>query len=171
MGERKYLEEGSWAGHHVRYLMASGFVQPGDTVLDAACGIGYGSEMFRNRDVNYFGVDYSYSTLEFKDESWRTFIEADLTEWVPDFEFDVFVSFETIEHLPDYQNLLDIARMAKRWILMSVPIVPTKHMNPWHLHDFAQGELPTYVEDGNWKLFDAFQQPSEFSEIYVFSNS
>jgi SAM-dependent methyltransferase len=169
MGERKHLDEDAWSGHHVRYLMASGFVAPGDTVLDAACGIGYGSEMFRHRGISYVGVDQSFDTIAFEQESWRKFVHADLTSWSPDFDFDVFVSFETIEHVPDYSNLINIARNAKKWMLMSVPIVPTKHMNPWHLHDFAPGELPNYVVNDEWELFDAFQQPSEFSEIYVFS--
>jgi hypothetical protein len=33
------------AGHEARYALAAGFLRPGDVVVDAACGIGYGALM------------------------------------------------------------------------------------------------------------------------------
>jgi trans-aconitate methyltransferase len=149
----------------IRYRLAAGFTEPGDTVLDAACGVGYGAEVFQRFPVHYIGVDKEPISQSVKD---CQFIQADLTEWEPDFEFDIGVSFETIEHLSLYEHLLSVLKQAKRWMIVSVPVVPTKHVNPFHLHDFQPQELPNLVADDKWEYYQYLGQPTEFSEIYVF---
>lgn len=151
--------------HQARYALASGFAGPGDVVLDAACGIGYGATFF---DVaRYVGVDYD---PDIDPQFGVEFIQADLTEWTPDFEFDVAISFETVEHLPQYKHFLRQLGKAKKWVIMSVPIIPTVGINPWHKHDFAPGQLAAIFLKGqrDWELFETFSQPSEVSEIYIF---
>jgi SAM-dependent methyltransferase len=173
MGERMSVEEinissSSAYGHKARYHLAAGYLRENDCVLDAACGIGYGADILsNNKEIYYYGVDREISTLVV-DNINRTFIRADLLTWEPEFEFDVFVGYETVEHLQDYSNYLQVAKKAKRLIFLSVPVIPTKHMNPWHLHDFEPGELVRIVEDKNWNCIQALGQPSEFSEIYIF---
>lgn len=156
-------------GHEFRYHLASGLVSPNDVVLDAACGGGYGAEILQaHGDVQYRGVDRDLSALWISPKENRQFIQADLMTWIPNFEFDVFVGFETIEHLPDYFPYIAMSKQAKRWIVVSVPVVPTVGINPWHLHDFVPGQLVSYYEDQNWRLFQSVGQPSEVSEIYLF---
>jgi cyclopropane fatty-acyl-phospholipid synthase-like methyltransferase len=161
-------------GHLFRYHLASGFVSPGDTVFDAACGVGYGSAVLIKGPAltagsRYIGVDVFKSPEldEFANESVR-FVIADLSDYHPDFEFDVFVGFETVEHLTDYAAYLDMAKKSRKWMLLSVPVIPTKHQNIYHKHDFVRGELPAKIVDRNWRLFQTLDQPSEVSEIYVF---
>jgi hypothetical protein len=169
MGERKYLSEQDWYGHHFRYRLASGFTERGDVILDAACGIGYGSQFFDGLDRRYFGVDKDADEIVcFRGEN-RTFLERDLDVWRPNFSYDLFVSFETIEHVKDYSNIINVAHAAKKWIAVSVPVIPTKHINEWHLHDFEPGELPGLIINDEWELYQAISQPSEFSEVYIFS--
>lgn len=151
-------------GHEFRYRLAAGYLEPGDRVLDAACGTGYGRDILTGHgDVLYTGVDREPVARPGR------FIQADLTDWTPAFEFDVFVGFETIEHLADPGHYLDIARQARRTILLSVPVVPTAHTNPFHLRDYAPGELATMVARDGWRLVQQVGQPSELAEIYVFS--
>jgi 2-polyprenyl-3-methyl-5-hydroxy-6-metoxy-1,4-benzoquinol methylase len=153
-------------GHRLRYHLAAGFLERGDVVLDAACGIGYGAEILTARGgVTYVGIDKSTEYCEGP----GTFVAADLNT-VADFhvEFDVFVGFETIEHLTDYTNYVALAKKATRCILVSAPIVPTKHINPFHLHDFNRGDLVALFADDDWRHFATFDQPSEVSEVVVF---
>lgn len=172
MGERMGPDEmvgSSLMGHLTRYRLAAGFLEPDDTVLDAACGTGYGSDVLLQRgDIEYWGVDRTLDELIVGARHNRRFLRGDLTTWQPTFDFDVFVGFETVEHLTNYDHYLRVAKRASRLILLSVPVIPTVHMNPWHLHDFEPGELPRYVEDEDWQLMQALGQPSEFSEIYIF---
>jgi Methyltransferase domain len=150
--------ESSWRGHTFRYRLAAGFARPGDTVVDAACGSGYGAEFFEG--IEYVGVD--------NDPGLEPTIVANLGEWQPDFDFDVFVGFETLEHLPDYGAYVQAAKQAKRWIVLSTPVVPTTHLNPFHHHNFAPGELASIFIDDQWSYYQSVLQPSELSEICIF---
>jgi ubiquinone/menaquinone biosynthesis C-methylase UbiE len=50
------------AGHEARYALAAGLLRPGDVVVDAACGIGYGALILdAHDDVTYYGVDRDIS--------------------------------------------------------------------------------------------------------------
>lgn len=115
--------------HEYRYKLAGKYTQDGDTVVDMACGIGYGKEFLKGK---YIGVDR---------EPLCGNIVADLNTWKPDFEFDVAISFETLEHLKNYQNLVEILKKAKKYIIYSSPIIPTRHINKYHLQDFTYKQL------------------------------
>lgn len=160
-------------GHEFRYRLAAGFLDVGDVVLDAACGTGYGAPLLQARGgVLYVGVDVDLSDLEVERSRGRDFVEVDLTD--PEVHrrvsspFDVFVGFETMEHLSDWRPWVDLAKRAGSWVLVSVPVVPTVGQNPHHLHDFEPGEVPGYFEDECWATWQVLPQPSEFSEVYVF---
>jgi hypothetical protein len=161
------------AGHEARYALAAGFLRPGDVVVDAACGIGYGALVLdAHGDVTYHGVDRDTSVIAVDEHPRRMFIQADLRTWQPPFEFDVAVGFETIEHLDDYRTYMEWIRRARRYIIVSVPIIPTKHDNVFHVHDFERDDVVRLVtHDDEWRLFQYFDQPWEHSCVYVFSRS
>ena len=155
-------------GHEARYLIAHGLTIPGDTVLDAACGTGYGATILapHGSGVHYFGIDIKPVSAHTCPT--HRFVNVDLQEQMTPIPFDVAVSFETIEHLPDYLPLIATLKSARRWIIASVPIVPTVGVNPFHRHDFVPGQLAELFVDDEWELFQTVQQPSEVSEIGVF---
>lgn len=156
-------------GHLFRYHLAMGFTSPDDVVLDAACGIGYAS-MILPSDVQYVGVDIFQNHEQPELIAPHQIIKADLNEWQVFFDVDVAISFETIEHVANYQNLLDQLKQANKWIIASVPVVDTTSFNEFHLHDFKPGDLVDLIQDDRWQHFQTVQQPSELSEISVFKN-
>jgi SAM-dependent methyltransferase len=167
--QRIHADSAGVDGHRFRYHLAAGFLERGDRVLDAACGIGYGAEILQARGgVTYTGVDWDLSEVAVAGGIGRRFVEADLRVWVPDEGFDVFVGFETIEHLSSYEHYLVVAKQARRRLLLSTPVVPTTHLNPHHAHNFAPGQLAAMVVDTDWTLLQSVLQPAELSEIYVF---
>lgn len=155
-------------GHDFRYRLAAGFISRNDCVVDAACGSGYGLSLLDMPDVDYYGADY-WMPIDFSVEGDGVWLDVDLESWEPSpsFLFDVFLGFETIEHLHDYTAYLALAKNARKWIIMSVPVVPTVGVNPYHHHDFVPGQLQALLEDENWEHYQTVQQPSEFSEIVV----
>lgn len=162
-------------GHEFRYRLAKGFVGGYTTVIDVACGSAYGAPILATSSdrVHYVGVDKTITTDP--NEWWMAttppftrLVQAHLESWIPDVPFDVAVCFETIEHLDDYSFLLFNLKKARKWVLISVPVVPTVGINPWHVHDFKPGEMVDIFEDDDWRLYQMVQQPSEVSEIYVF---
>jgi len=170
-------------GHEFRYRLAAGFIERGDTVLDAACGTGYGYQVLRDLGSlgDYIGVDrlpkeevevpFSrtdlHRTIAILVGMGVEYLDEDLTTWFPSWDFDVFLGFETIEHLLNYRNYIDIAHQAGKWVILSTPVVPTLHLNPHHVHDFASGDLQKLFEDEEWEHYQTVQQPSELSEITI----
>ncbi len=95
--------------HVARYAWARQFVRPGDRVLDAACGLGYGSAILADATLadSVVGVDVDedairYATDHYARDRRRLNFETRNLSTVSDWSrasFDVIVSFETLEHL------------------------------------------------------------------------
>ena len=135
--------ENQWTLHRYRYALAAGYVQPGDTVLDAACGTGYGKEILGAHA--WIGVDREAPSVEGARAE-------DFNSWEPDFDYDIFVGLETIEHIPSLDAYVAMAKRAKRTIILSKPVIPTAHFNPWHVHDFTQASIESLFVDGQWSV-------------------
>jgi SAM-dependent methyltransferase len=92
--------------HMQRYVFFRS-LYAGKTVIDAACGTGYGSDFIaRNSALRVLGLDVSKEALNFARTNYRSpntvFKEFDCLKINEAGEkCDLVVSFETIEHLPD----------------------------------------------------------------------
>ena len=90
--------------HWHRYVVARRFCE-GKTVLDVACGEGYGSDMLAAAAGHVTGVDISvdavaHATSQYGGRENLEFIQGDCEKLpLPDDSVDVAVSLETIEHL------------------------------------------------------------------------
>ena len=129
-------------------------------VADAACGNGYGAAMMAGSAASVDGFDLSEQAVEEARErygaSGAVFTAADILALPrPDACYDAFVSFETIEHLPDTDAYLrEIRRVLKpggtfycstpnRLITNPGTSITDKPYNPWHLREFSPAELET----------------------------
>jgi hypothetical protein len=145
-----------WALHRYRYEVAAQFTRDSDVVLDAACGIGYGRDILAGE---WIGAD--------KDPPARPdALTVDLCTWEPEFDYDVFVGLETIEHLADYGAYVAAAKRARRTIVISTPIIPTVHFNPYHLHDFTTESLESLFSDWEVIHYEAQVDPVLGYETY-----
>ena len=152
-----------WNLHVCRYRFAGGFTDDDDTVVDAACGTGYGSEYLRGA---YVGVDQVRSDRPLRPGARR--VVADLHRWEPDFDYDVWIGLETIEHLPVIDHYIEMAKRAKRWIIVSTPIIPTTHFNHYHVRDFTEPEVVDLFADEHWTLFDVLHQQAAIYGLFAF---
>lgn len=131
-----------WLGHSFRYLLARGFVLPGETVLDAACGVGYGANILAKNAKMVYAIDGDPEALtvarrhyDATNVCWQ---QSDLDERDELPLVDVAVSFETIEHLEDPGHLVSSLReAAARLIILSAPVIPTVGINKHHKHDIS----------------------------------
>lgn len=115
--------------HLHRYSMALELIKPGMTVLDAACGEGYGTNLISGYAEKVFGVDISKEAVEHAREKYQKknihFIEASAVK-IPldDKSIDLIISFETLEHLFEQEKLiLEFKRLLKKdgIIIISTP--------------------------------------------------
>lgn len=143
--------------HLARYALARRHVREGAMVLDAACGLGYGSAILaagtsaaRVLGVDLAGWAIEYARLHYGSTDPRLeFRQGDVTNlgFLNDASIDLVVSFETLEHLPNPdQALQEFARILKPGgvFIGSVPNLWVDEQGrnpvPYHLHvyDYAQ---------------------------------
>ena len=144
--------------HLARYAWAAGFVRPNDVVLDAACGMGYGSVILRfgSRCRQVLGLDSSRRAVDYARTVYGAmapqveFRVATLPglEFIADNSLDCVVSFETLEHLADPAAFLaEVLRTLKPGgrFLCSVPnrwVDETgRDPSPHHLQTFDLSSL------------------------------
>ncbi len=158
---KERLRAGQWVPpwlrhqHEARYEWACGWAK-GATVLDAACGTGYGSRrLLDGGAARVIAMDISLEAL--LEGAWsgmRTLACGSATSLpFPDAAFDLFVSLETIEHIQDdAAYLAEAARVLKRngTFICSTPnrelLNPGRSLrdrpfNPFHVREYTAGEL------------------------------
>lgn len=158
-GER-YLPTLDWPEvafeHWHRYLHATELVS-GKSVLDIACGEGYGSFTLAGRAGSVVGVDISRDAIQratsryFRDN--LTFLTGSCVK-VPiegRAVFDIIVSFETLEHLSSLEQKMFLAEMKRLLKPGGLFIVSTPnkllysdlpgHCNDYHIKEFYVGEF------------------------------
>lgn len=106
-------------GHQARYYWALQHVSPGELVLDAACGNGYGSRILAVGGARVVAIDVAADAIAFAKHYYGheqiTHVVASLddagTEAVIQKHgpFDRVVSFETVEHVHDAARLIRAA--------------------------------------------------------------
>lgn len=159
------------AEHIQRYKSVLKLVQ-GKKVLDAACGVGYGTALMASVAEEVTGIDISceavqYAKKRYSDIGNVSYLEASIAELpFPDKTFDIIISFETIEHVNEaIQNsfLKEIRRCLKDdgILVMSTPDKRTYSDIPNFNNEFHIKEF--YFDD-----FDIFlRHEFEYVEHYL----
>jgi len=156
--ERHLNEEVTpWTGEHLhRYFEAKKYVTAGNTVLDLACGSGYGTDILSQvKDTTIYGGDIQADVIAACSNDWATnkalhFEVMDATGLrFNDSFFDKIVSLETIEHLTAYKKMVsEFARVVKAdgTVIISTPNIKVSSpngivVNPYHTQEFTYDEL------------------------------
>lgn len=139
--------------HLERYEWAAKLLT-GNMVANAACGTNYGTPILQAK-VPYrrvVGFDRSVAALMTnKSGEWKLIDDLHDETFVG---FDSVVSLETIEHLErPWEWIAGLAPNVKELIL-SVPVIPTKHANKFHLHDFTAMQITARIYMLGWRITD-----------------
>jgi len=164
------LETGTaqYFDHIRRYLFAQQFVQK-KTVLDVACGTGYGSNILRlGRARQVISIDISPAALRYASRQWgvRGLLQADAT-CLPlrSGIIDVIVSFETLEHLAAPDSFLSEAARLLRpagTLILSTPnramaspgsLIP---FSPYHTFEPTLPELELLLKNAGWQIVELY---------------
>ena len=145
-----------WWGEHVhRYNEALLYIEPGDIVLDLACGTGFGTDIIAGKTrgkviggdiaieaINECRNRWQRSNLEFK------VLDGTKLEFA-DHYFNKIVSFETIEHTTQYRQMIaEFARVLAPGgqLILSTPNINVSSpdgviKNPFHTQELNYDEL------------------------------
>lgn len=149
-------EPGVDAVHLKRYDFAAPFCA-GRRVLDAACGVGYGSARLAEAAADVVGVDVSVEAITYAQSHYAaanvSFAAMDVAALgFDDATFDVVCSFETIEHVEDPGSVLaEFARVLNEdgVLVISTPQVGRTTRtpeNPYHRIEFARNDFEMLMQ-------------------------
>lgn len=138
--DKAYTDGGSGGKYHASYkqspyfpiwdMIIKNWIEPYSVLCDYGCGVGQFAEMVADQQIKttYFGYDFSPVAINMatkKRIEHSLFFVRDLTS-PPHIELtrimDVFIILETLEHLPDDQDIKLIASIPEgKKIIFSVP--------------------------------------------------
>lgn len=154
-------------------------------VLDAACGSGYGSFEISKYAKSITGIDISNDSIEYAKNNYKAenlnFNVASVTEMpFENHHFDVVVSFETIEHITEKQQLLfleQIKRVLKKDGILVIS-TPDKlnysdkknYKNEFHIKEFYEKEYFDFLVSF-FKNVEFYYQTQEICNLIYAKNS
>jgi SAM-dependent methyltransferase len=123
-------------------------------VLDAGCGAGYGTNVLAADAAQAVGIDIAHEAVRSAADEYHKAIWAAASAAQLPFQqasFDLIVSFEVIEHISDWRELLTEARRVLAPGGLFIVSTPNKSFyaqaraqsgpNPYHEHEFEYGEF------------------------------
>jgi 2-polyprenyl-3-methyl-5-hydroxy-6-metoxy-1,4-benzoquinol methylase len=141
------------------------------TILDCACGVGYGSNMLANElNTKVLGVDIDAGAIEHANLHYKSALNqytlADAKSY--DFgvaEFDAVISFETIEHIDFDQALINKFYQALKpggRFICSTPneeVMPfDKHKFPFHIKHYTNSEIVELLTKAGFNNIEIYAQ-------------
>lgn len=148
--------------HTSRYLLARAYCS-GKKVLDVSCGEGYGSYLMAKHwgaravdgvDLSAEAIDRARQQFQVPEITWWVHDALRLTEVLTPASYDLVVSLETIEHLPDPGLFLDQIKALLKPDGVAIISCPNDHWyypdetqsNPFHLRKFTFSEFSELIE-------------------------
>ena len=165
--------------HIERYEFAQRHLLAG-SVLDLACGSGYGTSILAQAKgiESAMGVDISELAVVYAKERYGspkvTFACSNAMDFRHGVLFETVVSLETVEHLDNprlvFRHLISLVAPGGRFIV-SAPITPSVDANPYHAVNFSERAfLQLGTENGLVEL-DRMYQVQHYSPMAVLKRS
>jgi SAM-dependent methyltransferase len=147
-----------WGEHVARYVIALPYVES-KTVLDIACGTGYGLALLKTTALHVTGVDVDIEAVNEArsecDERASVILGDGLRLPFADESFDAITSFETLEHIHERGSFLSELKRVLKFdgrLILSTPNahytkpVNGKPSNPFHIFEYTPPELRAELE-------------------------
>ena len=155
--------------HLDRYRFACEFTE-GKKVIDCASGTGYGANVIKNlgRADSVVGVEIDNAAVEYATKNYSNddikFINGSILDLpFEDNTFDIFTSFETLEHIEDEQKqFCEVKRVLKKgglYILSTPNDWKTDSINPHHVRKYTYEKLKKILPE-HFEIIKIYNQNS-----------
>lgn len=159
-----------------RYKIINNNLASNSKVLDIGCGGGYFFNVWKDKNIEYYGIDYNQYFVDYCTNKGLKVKKCDISsEKLPfdDNSFDFIYCSHVIEHLLSNQQIFfvkEIARVLKKWGKL-VLFAPTPyHWYFWndetHQRPCTHWQLSHLIGNFNLKVIEA-----KYSNTRFFSNS
>jgi 2-polyprenyl-3-methyl-5-hydroxy-6-metoxy-1,4-benzoquinol methylase len=158
--------------HIARYHFAAGHCR-GQRVLDVATGTGYGANILRRQGATeVVAVDREQGALDYAAQRYGTdglrWLNGDAYQLPFKQEFDVVISFETIEHLKDPERFVrECKRVLKPgglYIVSTPENVGGPYCSDFHEFEYTREEFRTVLKK-QFSTVELFGQRRELSMV------
>ncbi len=164
--------------HRARYEFIRDYIKDGFKILDAACGIGYGSYIIKNgKKIRVLGLDIDNGAVAYANEYYKIegidFLQADILKAdLSNSLFDIIICFETLEHVENdkkllnkFYNLLENDGM----LMLSTPNqlnMPFSKLSfPFHVKHYEPQSLVLLLEESGFCIEEVFSQPNGYTDV------
>lgn len=163
--------------HQDRYDFVCNYVN-NKNVLDIACGSGFGSYLMATKGnaKSIVSVDLDPDALRYAAHRHNhdniSHICEDATKFNSEKKFDVIVSFETIEHIPNYSDFvknLNNLLIENGTLVISTPInkkTTTELRNPYHVIEWSFEDFHNLFKD-KFKIEAIYLQNAAFTKNHI----
>lgn len=144
-------------------------------MLDAGCGVGYGSKMLYDAGAKVTGIDLEAEAIEYAKQHYPgpSYHVKDVTGPEGQYAgYDWVVCFELIEHLPDPVEALKCFRAAGHLIVSTpneehFPFRPDSYIGDEfpHLRHYTPAELDQLLKDTGWEVAGRYCQAQKRSMV------
>ncbi len=165
-----------WYEHYHRYAFAQNLVA-GKNVLDIASGEGYGSAILANKARSVIGMDIDSASIAHAQNKYQHqnlhYQQASCLDIPLDNEsIDVIVSFETLEHLAEHEQMLaEFNRVLKTDGILLISTPDKKHYsdatgfsNEYHVKELYKQEFKELL-DKHWQQQIWYAQALSFNSL------
>ncbi|MBA1141746.1 class I SAM-dependent methyltransferase [Mesorhizobium neociceri] len=175
-GERQVAStlEGIRRDHVARYEFAAKQVSKRGSIVDLACGVGYGCAILADAGHSVVGIDRSQAAIDYGKAHFRrgkvALLAADVMDVAgyTDNAFAAAVCFETIEHLADPLPMLKALHAVAPKLIASVPneaVFPHRGRILHHHRHYTRAEFAELLESAGWRITGWFGQAGPESEV------
>ncbi len=173
------IEDDELAIEHIQRYYSILHVVKGKTVLDIACGDGYGTEILSKEAEKVIGIDIDSVTIQkakekYKNENLDYIVGNVINIPLSNHSIDIVISFETIEHVEEKQQKLfldEIKRVLKKdgILVISTPnktIYSDRYQyhNKWHKKEFYKKEFEEFLQK-EFKYLEFYCQYDEVVNV------
>lgn len=168
-GERQVQEnvDGIRYDHKARYDFVCAREKE-TTILDAACGVGYGAYLLLQNSNEVTAIDQDEETLLYAEKHYPgvRYLKSDLNNPLELPTAEVTVCFETIEHLRTPKNFL--ANLKSKRLYASVPNQEGFPWNPsyeFHFRHYTKKEFEILLNSCGWVVVEWLAQRTDYSDV------
>lgn len=157
--------------HIERYRFAAERLKD-KTIIDCACGIGYGSKLLAEKNTHVKAVDIDQEAIDYGKKHYfhdrLSYVVADASTIGPFTGYDAIVSFETIEHLKDPLPMLRRFAQTADTLICSVPnelIFPYHDNILYHHRHYTPEQFEELLNNAGYEVEEWHGQAGPESEV------